>query len=95
MMDKYDIKTAERFINKVDFDSSDCWDWVGSKNELGYGTMRYRGRVWKAHRVSYLLFNGDPENGLVIDHTCKNRSCVNPLHLEEVTQKENLQRKNN
>jgi hypothetical protein len=94
MMDEYDVKAAERFVKKVDFDSSDCWRWTGSKNELGYGTIRYRGRVWKAHRFSYLFFNGDLEDGLVIDHLCKNRICVNPLHLEEVTQKENLQRKN-
>jgi hypothetical protein len=91
-MNEYDVKTAERFINKINFEysDSDCWNWVGAKNTNGYGNIRYRGKMWKAHRISYMLFNGELSDGMVVDHLCKNRGCVNPLHLEEVLQKENL-----
>ena len=44
------------------------------------------------HRVAYQLLKGDLVDGLVIDHLCKNRSCVNPNHLEQVTNKTNLDR---
>ena len=43
-----------------------------------------------AHRVSYYVHKGQLTEGLVIDHVCKNRKCVNPLHLREVTIRENV-----
>lgn len=58
-----------------------CWEWLGSIRPDGYGM--YRGR--RAHRVSYELMKGEIGQGLTIDHLCRNRSCVNPDHLEPVT----------
>ncbi|WP_396021799.1 HNH endonuclease signature motif containing protein [Bacillus cereus group sp. BfR-BA-01522] len=42
--------------------------------------------------MSYEMLKGPIEEGMVIDHLCRNRKCVNPLHLEQVTQRINLLR---
>lgn len=75
-----------------------CWVWQRAKNREGYGRMsvpnshRAGGGVWFAHRVSYEVFVGPIPEGLVLDHLCRNRACVNPDHLEPVTHKTNLRR---
>lgn len=45
-----------------------------------------------AHRVAYKILVGPISRGLVIDHLCRNKLCVNPDHLEPVTQSVNVQR---
>jgi hypothetical protein len=69
-----------------------CWEWVGPKNDSGYGVTFARriGRREQAHRVAWELQRGPIPDGLQIDHLCRNRACVNPDHLEPVTQRENL-----
>lgn len=70
--------------------SSGCWVWSGAKNNVGYGRWRKKGHTSTlAHRVSYEVHVGPIPDGLVIDHLCKNTLCVNPSHLEPVTQHEN------
>jgi len=71
----------ERFMLKVNKTES-CWHWIGSKNiSTGYGAMHVRGKLLKAHRVSYELFNGKIPEGLYVCHKCDVPSCVNPEHL--------------
>ena len=87
---------AERFWAKVDRRGpDDCWEWLASKQNQGYGQFgaggRARGMVL-AHRMAYELANAPIPAGLVIDHLCRNRTCVNPSHLEAVTQRVNLLR---
>lgn len=72
--------------------SNGCVEWVRYKNNLGYGLVHYKGKARMAHRVAYYLENGDIDDNLVIDHLCRNRACINPDHLELVTQKENILR---
>ncbi len=74
----------------------ECWDWLGTINKDGYGQVNVR-RLGKwttttAHRFSYDLHIGMVNDGLHIDHLCKNRRCVNPDHLEAITRQENVNR---
>lgn len=72
---------------------NECWEWPTINKQLGYGLMSY-GHTGKeyAHRVFYHLFKGELEKGMTIDHLCRNRRCVNPDHLEQVTSEENKRR---
>ena len=80
-----------RFWMRVEFGPS-CWEWTGFINPGGYGRLSFQGRKALAHRVAYVLFNGPIRDGLPLDHTCRNKPCVNPAHLEVVDQEENNRR---
>lgn len=87
----------ERFFSKARIldpsDPNSCILWTGAINKAsGYGTFRNEGRVRQAHRVLYEVSEGVPADGLVLDHTCTNRWCVNLAHLEPVTVQENVLR---
>lgn len=88
----------ERFWSKVDRSSgpSACWPWLSSIDHNGYGKYRVKrdGRYFHftASRLAYLLTVGPIEDGLVIDHLCRNRPCCNPGHMEPVTNGENVRR---
>jgi len=69
-----------------------CWEWLGGKNSPGYGYFWHSGKTLRAHRFAYELVIGAIPNDLQLDHLCKNKSCVNPFHLEPVTGKENVKR---
>ncbi len=77
----------ERFWAKVDTSAlSGCWQWTGSLIWHGYGHFSItRKKATGAHRYAYELLVGPIPDGLEIDHLCRNRGCVNPLHLEAVT----------
>lgn len=69
-----------------------CWLWSGCVGGGGYGMLRVDGVARYAHRISYELRHGPIADGLQVDHLCRVRCCVNPDHLEPVTQRENLLR---
>lgn len=83
---------AARFWPKVKKTES-CWIWTAYLNAQGYGQLAVsRGNLQLAHRVAYELIVGAIPDGLVLDHLCRVRNCVNPGHLEPVTQAENMRR---
>lgn len=70
---------------------NDCIIWGKGKSPKGYGVTTYQGKQISAHRAAWAKANGRlPLKGMVIAHNCDNPSCINPSHLKECTQKENL-----
>ncbi len=72
--------------------SGTCWLWSKSLDRYGYGEIKISGRRHLAHRFTYELLVGPIPRGMVLDHLCRIRRCVNPDHLEPVTNRENLLR---
>lgn len=82
----------ERFIEKTEALDNGCIEWTAYVGENGYGRFYVDGRGALAHRWSYQFHVGPIPDGLVIDHLCRNTRCVNPDHLEPVTNAENVLR---
>lgn len=103
----YKRKSAkERFDEKWELDAaSGCWLWTGPPDRMGYGRFNFERINRTAYSVAYELYKGPVPEGLHIDHLCHtlaeycvsgpgclHRRCVNPEHLEAVTQNENAKR---
>lgn len=85
----------DRFMEKFHVVEPGCWEWHGAKDQNGYGCFGVGRRsegVVRAHRWAYQHWVGTIPDGLVLDHLCRNPSCVNPDHLEAVTEQENILR---
>ena len=80
---------ASRFFKKV-HKSDLCWEWLGAKDSAGYGFFRLDGLTQRAHRVSWFIEHNKKPYG-ILRHICDNPSCVNPHHLLDGTQKDNVQ----
>lgn len=80
--------TPERFMDKVRIEPNGCWIWIGRKNTDGYGTCIHQGKRCRAHRYVLEVVNGIEITKPQVHHTCENKSCVNPAHLQQVAAKE-------
>jgi hypothetical protein len=88
------LAPEELFFRHVTEAENGCWNYAPSNTKTGYAVFAINKgtNLALAHRWSYEHFVADIPAGLVIDHLCNNRACVNPWHLEPVTQKVNCQR---
>lgn len=84
-------RTRPPIADRIDA-SGDCWEWTGYLNTNGYGTVNIGNAPRLAHRVVWTVLVGPIPEGLELDHLCRVRHCVNPDHLEPVTNAENKRR---
>lgn len=92
-----DLEFMEWFWQRVTKTDS-CWNWTGARHSEGYGKVHVsasgNSHNLFAHRLAWISVNGDVPKGLVIHHTCHNRSCVNPEHLATIPRGENAREGN-
>lgn len=76
--------------------TNDCWLYAGLINTDGYGIIYVKDNdkylKLRVHRIMYEAYKGEIPQGLILDHLCRVRSCINPNHLETVTDKVNVLR---
>lgn len=90
------LKKKDNILDKVleNTEKTDtCWNWKDALRN-GYGRVRNNGKTSTTHKIVYEKLVGKIPKGMVIDHLCRNRACVNPEHLETVSNKENILRGN-
>lgn len=70
-----------------------CHEWLRARQSRGYGVVWFEGKLHLAHRVAWRRAYGEwPRQGLVVDHICNNKGCINVAHLQEVPNHINLRR---
>ena len=83
------VDVATRAAERPD----ECIRWPGSIDSHGYGVAAFLDRTrTAAHRLVWQMANGPVPDGLVVDHLCRNRWCVNVNHLDVTTNRENIRR---
>jgi hypothetical protein len=84
-----DVKRFNSYADKTNV--LGCWPWQGAVNSSGYGKFWMGGQTVPAHRVSFILHQGPIPDGSIIVHSCADRTCVNPAHLQAGTHRQNMQ----
>ena len=83
-------KTAEEVFWSHAIPAPGCWGWDGKPRADGYAVFFADKKAYYAHRFSWMFHRGSIDQGLQVDHLCRNRSCTNPKHLRLATIKQNV-----
>lgn len=90
------LDTVLKPLVSISNEPGGCWLWLGKIHAAsGYGHKQSGARTLLAHRWMYSIFHGHITESMVLDHLCRNRACVNPAHLQVVSQATNNRRGNN
>jgi hypothetical protein len=65
---------------------------LGAHRKDGYGVIKFKDKMYKVHRIAYHVAHGGLSRNLTVDHLCRFKPCINPAHLEAVTQSVNILR---
>lgn len=86
------ITVLERFAKQFEIQPNGCWAWIGAKQSEERGVFGHDYKNYPAYRFLYEVIHGELPKKLVCDHLCRNPNCVNPRHLEPVTDRVNILR---
>jgi len=81
-------KQLNNFHNKIR-KTDNCWYWIGSMNTRGYGVVSLNYKPLIAHRVMYMIHNGNIPSSVLVRHSCHTKNCVNPAHLVPGSHRDN------
>lgn len=89
-------EVIDHLAANFEVDGNGCWLWTGGLTNPGYARMSWKQdgvtNIPGAHRVILHALGQPVPQGMVVDHLCRVRHCINPDHLEVVTQRENVMR---
>jgi hypothetical protein len=91
----HQARKIDNYVIKDRGYTTPCWVWQGTRNVKGYAKIRFDGKSISVHRFMYERYIAPIPDGLQIDHRCYIKACVNPTHLEVVTNALNCQRRPN
>lgn len=80
----------DRLFSRTEIMENGCWEYTGSRFAFGHGKIKYKGKTYRTHRVSFILCVNDISDNLHVLHKCDNPPCINPDHLFEGTQLDNM-----
>lgn len=75
------LALQELIRSRVVVTEEGCWEYQGHRSARGYCDIKWMGRSWRVHRVSYIAFHGPFDQSLLVCHSCDNPPCCNPAHL--------------